>query len=390
MANSPHPDVAALHDIITANKNYEVTSAFSYDQGVKYGDFDLVIFHNLPSSNFDISPILKILDTKGVNRLYLAGSQIDQQKFNGLQDVIKITGGSSNIEVIEPSLISNFDKFTLSDDTRKRIPTYPPLTAVFGSFNLGPLSSSLMNQRIKKVPTNNPLFAFEEKNGKRTGVFAAEGIWKWRMQDMVDYDEPRYLGEIINKTIQYLSVKDDKRRFRVNASKTIYRENESINLDAQLYNDSYEMVNTPEVDIVIKNRNGQEYKYNFSKVNNYYTLNAGILPPGSYQYQAKTSFDGKSYEAIGKFSIESIDLELNNITAQHSILKTMSSESGGQHYHHTNYQGLTEAILSNDKLKPTLYSSISTNLLMDKKWYFFILLMLLGLEWFLRRYFGSY
>jgi hypothetical protein len=389
-ANSPHPDVAALNDIISTNKNYEVTTAFSYEPNLAVVDYDLVIFHNLPSSTFDISSVIKLLDNKNVNRFFIAGAQIDQVRFNAAQEVIRIGGNSSNIEVVEPTLLGNFDKFTLSEETRARLTRYPPLTAVFGTFSLGSLATTLMNQRIKKVPTNNPLLAFEDKNGKRTGAFVAEGLWKWRLQDMIDFEDPRHIGELINKSIQYLSVKDDKRRFRVNTSKTIYRENENISLDAQLYNESYEMVNTPEVEIVLKNRTGQEYKYNFSKVNNYYLLNAGNLAPGSYTFSSKTNFDGKAFEASGRFSIESLDLEINNLTAQHGGLRSMSIASGGQYFHHSNFQDLENLLLKNDKLKPTLYSSISTNLLLDKKWYFFLLLLLLGLEWFLRRYFGSY
>jgi ABC-type lipoprotein release transport system permease subunit len=114
------------------------------------------------------------------------------------------------------------------------------------------------------------------------------------------------------------------------------------------------------------------------------------MAPGSYTFSASTSFDGKAQTATGRFSVENIQLELNNLTAQHNILKSLSIQNGGSYFHHSDFKGLGNEILESNKIKPTLYSSIRTQMLLEKKWFFFLLLFLLGLEWFLRRYFGSY
>ena len=388
-ANGPHPDIGALFSIIEENKNYEVTSAFSYDN-VVVSNYDFVIFHNLPSATFDISNQLKQLDNKGVNRLFFVGNQIDQNKFNVAQSVINLSGNSANTEIIEPNVVGNFDKFVISEELKNRFVKYPPFTAPFGSFKAGSFTSVLLNQKVKKIPTQNPMIAFEDKNGKREGVFVGEGIWKWRMQDMVDFEDSRYVNELITKSIQYLSVKDDKRKFRVNNSKNIYRENEPVMLDAQLYNDAFELINTPEVSIVIKNTKGQEYKYSFSKLNNYYVLNPGNMAPGNYNYVATTNFGGNLLKATGKFSVQNIQLELNNLTAQHDVLRQLSENFNGQYLHSTKIASLSDNILENKTLKPILFTSLRTQLLLEKKWFFFLLLLILGLEWFLRRYFGSY
>jgi hypothetical protein len=78
--------------------------------------------------------------------------------------------------------------------------------------------------------------------------------------------------EIVNKTIQYLSVETDKRPFRVNAAKTIFADNEAIQFDAQLYNANFEMVNGTDVDMKIKDEAGKTYDFKFNKNDNYFTL----------------------------------------------------------------------------------------------------------------------
>ncbi|MBK8388017.1 MAG: hypothetical protein IPL23_01455 [Saprospiraceae bacterium] len=95
--------------------------------------------------------------------------------------------------------------------------------------------------------------------------FVGEGIWKWRMQDMIDFKNADLSGELINKTIQYLSVKDDKRKFRVNTSKNLYKENETVLFDAQLYNDAFEMINTPDVQLTLNNQAGKSLNTYFQK-----------------------------------------------------------------------------------------------------------------------------
>jgi hypothetical protein len=389
-ANSPHPDVAALKAIISENKNYEVKTAFTTENDVNFTENSLVIFHNLPSREYDITAINSQLLNKNISRFFIVGTQTEQNKFNTIQNVLKIGGNGVSNEIIDPSLNDGFNKFTVSDLLKNRLRSYPPLVGLFGSYTLQGLSYPLLYQTIKKVPTKNPLLAFNDENGVRTAVFVGEGIWKWKMQDLIDVKNMEAVSELVNKSIQLLSVKDDKRKFRVNSSKNIYKENDQIYFDGQLYNDSYEMINTSDVSMNLKNNDGKEFKYTFSKVSNYYTLNAGILPQGSYSYSALTSYGGKTYNAEGKFSIQGLQVELYDLVARHDLLRGLSEKFSGKFYSSEQIESISEDILQNKSLKPTLYTSIVTQSLMNNKWVFFLLLILLGIEWFLRRYFGSY
>lgn len=389
-ANSPHPDVAAIRAIISENKNYEVKTAFTTENDINFTENSLVIFHNLPSRDYDITAINSQLLNKNIGRMFIVGTQTDQNKFNTIQNVLKIGGNAVSNEIIDPSLNEAFNKFTVSDLLKNRLRSYPPLVGLFGSYTLQGLSYPFLYQTIKKVPTKNPLLAYNDENGVRTAVFVGEGIWKWRMQDLIDVKNTEAVSEIINKSIQLLSIKDDKRKFRVNSSKNIYKENDQIYFDAQLYNESYEMVNSSDVSMTLKNNDGKEFKYTFSKVSNYYTLNAGILPQGSYNYSALTSYGGKTYNADGKFSIQGLQVELYDLVARHDLLRALSEKFSGKFYSPGQIGEISEDILQNKSLKPTLYTSTVSQSLMNTKWVFFLILFLLGLEWFLRRYYGSY
>lgn len=66
-------------------------------------------------------------------------------------------------------------------------------------------------------------------------------------------------------------------------------------MDAEVYNNSYELINSTEVTLNIKNDKGKNYDYTFSKSNNGYKLGGISFPPGEYSYQAKTNVNNNLY-----------------------------------------------------------------------------------------------
>ena len=86
--------------------------------------------------------------------------------------------------------------------------------------------TAVLNQRIGKVNTESPLLFFTEDGGTKIGFLLGEGIWKWKLEEAKNENAYPLVAELISKTVQYLSVKDDKRKFKVYASKNTFEENE--------------------------------------------------------------------------------------------------------------------------------------------------------------------
>jgi hypothetical protein len=195
---------------------------------------------------------------------------------------------------------------------------------------------------------------------------------------------------LVGKTVQYLSLKEDKRKFRVTLDKNIFNENEPVSFGGELYNDNYELTNDPDVAMSIRNRDGKEFTYNFNKLGKAYTLNAGILPVGPYTYKATVNFNSQNLVYEGKFSVQPIELELFETTANHAVLRQLSSKFGGETVFSTQLASIADKIKANETVKPVLYQTTQTNPLINLKWIFALLALLLAGEWFLRRYFGAY
>ena len=92
----------------------------------------------------------------------------------------------------------------------------------------------------------------------------------------------------------------------------------------------------------------------------------------------------------GKFNVQEIQLENYVTTADHSLLYALSDKYGGRVYYPGSLATLGETLLNDESLKPVVYQSVGSQPLLNFKWVFFILLVLLSAEWFMRRFFGGY
>ena len=194
---------------------------------------------------------------------------------------------------------------------------------------------------------------------------------------------------MINKSVQFLSVKEDKSKFRVITTNS-YLENQEIVFNAELYNDSYELINDPEITINVLEQNGGQYNFVFNRTSNAYFLNAGILPVGFYNYKAKVTYGTKDYVETGKFQINQLLLEANNTVANHQILQNIAQKFGGKLFYPTQLEELSNVITANQDITSIIYEENDLKELINLKWIFFVLLSLLSLEWFLRKRNGAY
>ncbi len=390
LANSPHPDISAIKQSISGNKNYEITVKYINDPTVNVAAYDFALLHQLPSKTNDAASVFSTLKSKNIPHLFIVGTQTNLSKLNSQQSVLSIAGDGRNTNDVQAKVAGDFSLYTITDEIKNELPNFAPLLAPFGEFTLGGNAQTLLYQRIGKVDTKYPLLVFGEQDGRKTGVLCAEGIWKWRLFDFLQHQNHAIFDEVMSKSIQYLSLKEDKRKFRVSLNKNIFNENEALFFDAELYNDSYELINTPDASLTITNSEGKEFNFTFNKTANAYSLDAGLFPVGNYNYKGTTFYNGENLNYNGQFSIQPIQLELFETTADHGLLRLLSEKYGGELIYPANVASIASVIKEKGSVKPIIYQTSKTRSVINLKWIFFALIGLLLIEWFLRRYFGAY
>ena len=392
LANSPHPDLAVWRAALLSQRNYEVNIRMAKEIAMdELKNYDLVIFHQLPSATNPIQNILSELDQKGTPRIFIAGYQTDVIALNSAQPFLNIvSGGSRTPNDVTMVLNPSFNLFNLSDDIKAKISSFSPLLSPYGEYSAAPSAQVMSYQRIGRVDTQFPLIVMGEANDRRTCVIAGEGVWKWQLYDQLQNGSKEITYEILGQICQYTSTKSDKRKFKVTSSKRLFTELEDISFQAELYNDSYELINSPEVSIKIRNREGEDFDYTFNTSGQSYALQIGRFPEGSYSWTASTDVNGVRLTHDGKFVVQPVQLEALETTADHGLLRQLASMHGGKLVYADNMNEIGDDILNDTQIKPILYSSTQTRPLIHLKWLCLIIVAALSLEWFLRRYYGGY
>lgn len=390
LANAPHPDLGAIRQSISTNKNYEVTVAYINTFTGNVADYDMVVMHQLPSLRNDAGAVLNLLKARKIPTFFIIGAQSALTRLNEVQSVVDIRSSGPSTNDVQAKLSPGFSLFTIDEQIGNDLQSFPPLTAPFAEFAPTGQGQVLLYQRIGKVDTQYPLLVMGAPNDVRTAVLCGEGLWRWRLFDYLQHQNNKIFDDLLGKCIQYVGVKDDKRKFRVNQPKNIFNENETAVFDAELYNDNYELVNDPDASMVITDEQGKEYAFTFNKSGRAYTLNAGILPVGNYSYKAQTRFNNQNLSYNGQFSVQPIQLERYEMTADHRMLRELSAKYGGEMVYPDQMASIAEMIRAKETVKPIVYQTVQTRPVINLKWIFFLLLLLLSAEWFMRRYFGAY
>lgn len=389
IAASPHPDITALKQILEQNKNYQVKLYFDNPSSSELSGMDFAILHNLPSGSRNINSLLTSLNNRATPRMFIVGEKTNLTKFNQVQSLITIKGSRGSSNDAQGEVDGSFENFTLSETLKSEIKRYPPLSSPFGEYTSNGSLQTLLHQRIGDITTDFPLLSFADVDGVKSAYLLGTDIWRWKLFDYLQNENFNLITELIDKTIIYTSTKEDKRKFRVNSNSNVYLTNDNVTLTAELYNNSYELVNGPEAVIQLRDAEGNSYDYTFSKNDKIYALELGKISPGSYRYTAETIFNGDQYTAQGKFVVREIQYEMYDLEAQHSLLYALADKTNGSVTYPGQLSTLTDQLLSSDSIKPVIYQNVITKPLMDSKWLFFLLVVPLILEWLLRRYHGS-
>jgi hypothetical protein len=389
LAYTPHPDLNAIRDAITANESYKVDVQLAKDFNGELNAYSMIIFHQLPGAGSSGLSLVTTAMEQKIPSIFIWGSNTDFNAFNKLNLGYSLTNFMNNTTDIGGQFADDFALFTLDEKTTNMFKTMPPLTTPFGDYSFSPGVSALLYQQVGQIKTRKPLISFNKVNENKIGLIAGEGIWRWKLSAFQQFESHEVWNNFITKLIQYTAAKEDKSLFRV-TGKNDFLENEPIVFDAEVYNQSYEPITNKEVAMRILSEEGKEYNYLFTLNGNRYRLNAGLLPTGNYSYEASVSGDAGILKEKGEFSVSPLQLEIVNTIADHRLLYQLAKDNNGEMVFPQNMNSLADMVKSKKEIVPISFENKTLNELINYKWILFLILALLCGEWLLRKRAGTY
>src|SRR5690606_2436067 len=239
------------------------------------------------------------------------------------------------------------------------------------------------------IPTDKPLLAVEERNGRKIAIMMGEGLWRWRLDEFEQTGRAEGFDELFGKLIQYLSTSDDRRRFRSYPIKQEFSDVEPVVFESQVYDDIFERVFGNAIDLEVTDGQGKVNRYSYvtSPGNTRYQI--GGLSEGVYRYRSQTEINGRNEEVRGQFAVVTQLVELQNLTADFDLLRKLAANTGGRFFTTTNLENLNTD-LSQKEATGVIRSEETYNALINLRALFFVLVAIAAVEWFFRKFYGGY
>ena len=398
VAPSPHPDIKAVRSVIEKNSNYEF---ILHIPGVKEATVeqldqpDLVIFQQVMDSDGKTNSLFSQFYKNNTALLVMIGYKTNLRQLSAVG--IPLTFESiGQWDDVTPLINSQFRDFGFSENINGIFSRYPPAAVPFGKFVFPANAQILLYQRIGSVATERPLILSLNENNRKVGVILGDGLWRWRLNEFSENEKTEAFDEVFGKLIQYLSTKEDKRKFKSFPLQNEFTDTEPVVFESQVYNDLYEQVYGNKIDIELRDEEGKTKQYDYVTGTGSSRYRIGSLKEGVYRYKATTQVGGstpnkagKLEEVRGEFLVAAQNIESQNLTADFGLLRKMAAQTSGKFYEVKDMAKLGEEV-SQTKMKSLIHSDESFNSLINLKWVFFLLLALITTEWFVRKYSGGY
>ena len=384
VSKAPHPTIKAIRSAISKKENIQLEVLIPGLFEAKTTAYDLVIFLNCISN--DIPEAKKYLTEKTAT-LYINGNSEDLQKFNSENGLIEVLSNNET-DQINPFPNSNFSKFKLKENSEAVFEKFPPIEVPFGELKLKSGVEVALFQKVNGIQTTKPLLFFGQSN-RKAGVLLTDGWWLWRMYETKEYGNSEITDELIAKTIQYLSTKEDKRKFRIYPFQREYEEGENPKIETELYNDLFEKIYGQKTILKLNSAGQKTQLFEFTPTEENTSFLLPSLQAGVYKIEAKTNYSGKELNAVTEFVIKERQLEALDLRANYSLLREISSKNKGNFYVWQNRDLLLKS-LDSFKAIPIWKSEEKTRDLIEEKWYYFLIITFACAEWIIRRYTGGY
>jgi len=382
ISDSPHPDVSAIKSSLDRDENTEVEVILTKDVKSSLKGYELVV---LRGHSVQLKGFSEQLIQQKTSVLYLLTSETTERDVAQLKLNLNYPSGSSS-DKVQGSFSSGFSLFEISDNLKASFDSWPPLSVKFGDMK----SSNgvyLLNQSIGGVVKQSPLVYFGVKENVKYGVITGENIWRWKITNFEQQGNAKEFDELIFKIKQYLSVKRSLSPLQIDFPERIST-NKNLMINASIFNASLEPVVGPVINLSIINSSSKEMKFTFTELTSSYNLNVGQLTSGIYKWKADTKFNNKTYKKEGQFIVDEVSVEKLSTKSNFNILNKISQNSGGVFVPLKDYRVVLDSLSKRSDIAPVQYIQKEYEDIISMKWLLIFIVLFLGSEWFLRKYFG--
>ena len=231
--------------------------------------------------------------------------------------------------------------------------------------------------------TERPLLIVQEGDSQsRRAWLLARDSWKWHLQMQEHASGQRLYADLLADLTRWLTVTVDERQLQIAPLQEIFQENQPVRFQGLVIDDSRQAVAGAELKLEISSDSLTDSYRLSDEGNGRYQVKLGLLPEGDYSYQI--SGNRGSYllsPETGLFAVAPFSIEFRTPVLNSEPLRRLARVSGGLYLNDASAHWQDELQFYNQ-----LVHSEQDHLLRNKWLLLSVILLLLFVEWFLRKY----
>lgn len=262
----------------------------------------------------------------------------------------------------------------------------PPLFRPAGSIVPRPGAEVLATVRLGNKELTDPLLIVGRSGGRRSAVLFGYGLWRWKL--LAPSTEPAQdaADEFVGRMVRWLTATEDERRIRVRPDREAFSSIEPPTFTGQVYDESLQPVSDADVEVIARG-NGTTVSTILAPLGN--GQYAGALPslaPGDYNATAVVRSGGVVLgEDRGRFSVGGINVEFIETRLNRALLDGLAERTGGAVLTVGGLGSLVDLVRSSPEFRETEVVRRSDLDLWSHPWALALVVLLLSIEWFLRK-----
>ncbi|MBN1155237.1 hypothetical protein JXB12_10000 [candidate division KSB1 bacterium] len=409
ISGAPGYDHSFIQRILSSDPNINVNSLVLKTEAEFYphdvdlsrdhiAKFDCFIFVDYPRSRAPsslIDTITQLIKNEQKPLFVIAGNHFDSAVLGDIANYLpfRIKSYTRNEQLIsvaltaegmmDPLLIDSDEEIGSIDEWQDLPPIYYPFNEVIAQ----PNSRTYLIARHNMADFgtghhDTPVIMTQTINQTKVMALLGKGFWRWDfMMKGVDHGHDLFNG-FMGRCIRWLVTREDSKLVTISTNKSIYRSGETIYFNAEVYDKNYTPIDDANLQITISGDNLNNKIYLTPTGTGKYQGEYRLVTGGDYRYIGTALLKNNALGSdSGKFSVEDYNLEFQKTNLNELLLQQIAFTTNGQYLTPQDTDKL-DSLLT---LQPREVAKSSQFEIWNKTALLMMIILLLSIEWFIRK-----
>lgn len=372
VATNIHPDVASTRRLLREINSISLSSVNAFNNNIE------------SISGLDSNQVLIV-------HAHLSDIKMLEQKFRSIPLIgfvqYENNASSTNSLVLADVSFDNETPFSSNLGVPKQ--SLPPLRVPLPAIIIDE-TTPLLFANIKELNTNIPVITYNEVGTKR--IYITTDTW-YSWFNYPDGAVKSYSQNFLLQLIDWVNSSKELNKIKLLSWPVDWIINKKYTLELNVLDEIGRIDKDALVEFTISSDESSEIINGFTKTNalGVNTLESTFTKEGSYKIKLLATKNGDFIDSLSTtIYVENVNLENELLTAKPSVLKNWTESTGGQNFGYSdslNHHLMTFKKEINDLGydKVSYLERIKTVEIAKNYYWFIILLILLSVEWFIRR-----